>query len=113
MTQSAPQTSSPSVGQPVDRVDGLLKVTGQARYPAEFPFERMAHAVIVQSTIARGSIKTIETVAAEAAPGVLAVLTHLNAPRLHSSPPALWWGQRRRRLSKTNTSLIMASISLW
>ncbi|GHO47512.1 xanthine dehydrogenase family protein molybdopterin-binding subunit [Ktedonospora formicarum] len=88
MIQNAPQTSSPSVGQPVDRVDGLLKVTGQARYPAEFPFERMAHAVIVQSTIARGSIKTIETAAAEVAPGVLAVLTHLNAPRLHSSPPS-------------------------
>ena len=76
------------VGQPVDRVDGRLKVTGMARYPAEFPMDRLVHAVVVQSTIACGRIKNIDTSAAEAAPGVLAVLTHHNAPRLHASPPS-------------------------
>src|SRR5882724_4245124 len=92
MIQSAPHIPSPSVGQPVDRVDGHLKVTGQARYPADFPFERMAHAVIVQSTIARGRMKTIATAAAEASSGVLLVLTHLNSPRLHSTPPSFTVG---------------------
>jgi xanthine dehydrogenase YagR molybdenum-binding subunit len=76
------------VGQPLDRVDGRLKVTGMARYPAEFPLEHPAHAVIVQSTIASGMIKKINTKAAEEAPGVLAVLTHDNAPRLHATPPS-------------------------
>ncbi|BCL78602.1 acylaldehyde oxidase [Ktedonobacteria bacterium brp13] len=70
----------PFVGQPLDRVDGRLKVTGMARYPAEFPMDQLAHAVIVQSTVALGHIKEIDTRAAEAAPGVLAVLTYLNAP---------------------------------
>ena len=70
----------PFVGQPLDRVDGRLKVTGMARYPAEFPMDQLAHAVIVQSTIALGHIKEIDTNAAENAPGVLAVLTYLNAP---------------------------------
>lgn len=68
------------VGQPLDRVDGRLKVTGMARYPAEFPLDQLSHAVIVQSTIALGHIKEIDTRAAEDAPGVLAVLTHRNAP---------------------------------
>ena len=74
------------VGQPLNRVDGRLKVTGAARYPAEFPQDNLAHAVIVKSTIARGQIKKIDTHAAEAAPGVLAVLTSRNVPRLQTGP---------------------------
>jgi xanthine dehydrogenase YagR molybdenum-binding subunit len=80
------------VGLPVDRVDGRLKVTGTARYPAEFPLDNLAHAVVVQSTITCGRIKQIDTSAAAAAPGVLAVLTHHNAPRLHASPPSFTVG---------------------
>jgi xanthine dehydrogenase YagR molybdenum-binding subunit len=80
------------MGLPVDRVDGRLKVTGAARYPAEFPLDNLAHAVVVQSTIACGRIKEIDTSAAEAAPGVLAVLTHHNAPHLHASPPSFTVG---------------------
>ena len=73
----------PVVGQPVSRVDGRLKVTGGATYAAEFdPGPDMVYGVIVGSTIANGRIATIETAAAEAAPGVVAVLTHQNAPRL-------------------------------
>ncbi len=74
------------VGQPLDRVDGRLKVTGIARYPAEFPLEGLVHAVIVQSTIACGRIKSIDASAAEAMPGVVAVFTHHNAPRLQAGP---------------------------
>ncbi|HXR66553.1 MAG TPA: molybdopterin cofactor-binding domain-containing protein, partial [Ktedonobacteraceae bacterium] len=76
------------VGQPADRLDGRSKVTGAARYPAEFAYDDLAHAVIIQSTIACGKIRAIETSAAETASGVLAVLTHHNAPRLHASPPS-------------------------
>ena len=70
------------IGKPIDRVDGYLKVTGGARYSAEIPTDNVVHAVLCQSTIARGRIKSIDTQAAERAPGVLAVITHLNAPRL-------------------------------
>ena len=73
---------SGGVGAPLDRVDGYLKVTGGARYAAEHPIEGLAHAVLVQSTIARGRIARLDTAAAEAAPGVLAVISHLNAPKL-------------------------------
>lgn len=75
------------VGQPLDRVDGRLKVSGGARYPAEFSLKNMAYAVIVRSTITRGSIQSIETIAAERAPGVLKVLTYLNAPKLPYQAP--------------------------
>src|SRR5207237_2668693 len=70
------------VGQPLDRTDGMLKVTGEARYAAEFSPPRLAHAVLVQSTIAKGTIVSIDTSAAEATPGVLLILTHRNAPKL-------------------------------
>ncbi len=70
------------IGRPVSRVDGRLKVTGAARYAAEFKQQDLTHAVLVMSTIASGRIKSIDTKAAERAPGVLAVVTHLNASRL-------------------------------
>jgi xanthine dehydrogenase YagR molybdenum-binding subunit len=71
-----------AVGAPMDRVDGKLKVTGGARYAAEFPMSNVAHAVIVTSTVATGRIASVDTSAAEKAPGVLRVTTHLNAPKL-------------------------------
>jgi CO/xanthine dehydrogenase Mo-binding subunit len=80
------------VGAGVDRVDGPAKVTGEARYPADFGFEELAYAVLVQSTIAAGRIRRIDTAAAEAAPGVLAVITHRNAPRLARAPGGLGVG---------------------
>jgi xanthine dehydrogenase YagR molybdenum-binding subunit len=72
------------IGQPRDRVDGRLKVTGTAPYAAEFAVPDLAYGVLVQSTIANGRLRTIDTAAAEAAPGVLTVLTHRNAPRLRA-----------------------------
>ena len=68
-------------GKPLDRVDGRLKVTGAAHYSAEIPMQNIAYAALIGSTIARGSIKTIDTSVAEKSPGVLAILTHLNAPK--------------------------------
>ena len=75
------------VGPGVDRVDGPDKVTGAARYPSDFDRPDLAHAALVRSTIAAGTISGIATGAAEAAPGVLAVLTHQNAPKLHRAWP--------------------------
>jgi xanthine dehydrogenase YagR molybdenum-binding subunit len=82
------------IGEPLNRLDGRLKVTGGARYSAEWPIEHLAYGVIVQSTIARGTIVSIDSAAAAKAPGVLAVLTVDNAPRLPeqgragANPPA-------------------------
>jgi xanthine dehydrogenase YagR molybdenum-binding subunit len=68
--------------QPIDRVDGKAKVTGTATYAAEYKMQNTAYGFLVGSTIAKGRIKTIDTRSAERAPGVLAVITHLNAPKL-------------------------------
>jgi xanthine dehydrogenase YagR molybdenum-binding subunit len=75
-----------AVGQPISRVDGRLKVTGGARYTADISLAAVAHAAIVYSTIASGRIVSIDTVAAENAPGVLVVLTHKNMPRMNPVP---------------------------
>ena len=84
-----------STGQAISRIDGHAKVTGAARYSAEQPLPRLAHAVLVPSTIASGRMTTIDSAAASAMPGVLLVMTHLSAPRLPAggmagaaSPPA-------------------------
>jgi xanthine dehydrogenase YagR molybdenum-binding subunit len=70
------------IGRPVSRVDGRQKVTGGATYAAEFDVPGQAHGAIVRSTVANGRIASIDSAAAERAPGVVAVLTHRNAPRL-------------------------------
>ncbi len=74
------------VGQPLDRTDGRAKVTGGARYAAEFPVPNVAHVVLLMSSIASGRIRAIDERAARQAPGVLAIITHQNAPRLHEPP---------------------------
>ena len=43
------------IGQPVDRVDGHVKVKGEARFTAEFKISNLAHAVLVHTTIAKGA----------------------------------------------------------
>jgi xanthine dehydrogenase YagR molybdenum-binding subunit len=70
------------VGRGIDRVDGTLKVTGRAPYAPETPVANAAHAVLVTSTVSAGRVAGIASVEAERAPGVLAVITHQNAPRL-------------------------------
>ena len=75
-------TLSRVVGSPVDRVEGRAKVTGEARYAAEFQVKDVAYGVLVLSTVARGRVTKIDTAAAEKAPGVLAVITHRNAGKV-------------------------------
>src|SRR5208282_5725848 len=78
------------VGRPVSRVDGRLKVTGEARYAAEFNISNQAYGIIIPSTIAKGRVVAINTTEAEKAPGVLTVITHENAPKLHASKSYLF-----------------------
>ena len=77
---------TPAIGAAVDRVDGPAKTTGRARYSAEFRYDAIAHAALVYATITRGQITAVDTNAASAEPGVLAVLTHLNAPAMKPPP---------------------------
>jgi xanthine dehydrogenase YagR molybdenum-binding subunit len=65
----------------INRVDGFAKVTGSATYSAEYKTDGVVYACLVGSTIAKGKIKTIDTKKAEWAPGVLAVITHLNVEK--------------------------------
>jgi len=74
------------VGTARDRVDGRLKVMGTATYPIDVHLPGLAHAALVQSTIVSGRIRDMAVVAAERAPGVLAVITHLNTPLLAQGP---------------------------
>jgi xanthine dehydrogenase YagR molybdenum-binding subunit len=72
------------IGQGIDRVDGRLKVTGGARYAAEFQVPDVVHAVLVQSTIGAGAIVGFDLAAAKSMPGVLAIITPENALKLHT-----------------------------
>uniref|UniRef100_UPI00157699CD xanthine dehydrogenase family protein molybdopterin-binding subunit n=1 Tax=Sphingomonas bacterium TaxID=1895847 RepID=UPI00157699CD len=77
------------IGAPVTRVDGMLKVRGEARFAAEVPFDDLLYAAVAFSTIARGRIATLETEEAEKAPGVALVMTYRNAPRMAPPPPMM------------------------
>ena len=63
-------------GQPVPRIDARLKVTGEARYPADIPVSNLAYGVLAISAIAKGEIRSIDTEAARAVPGVLEIFTY-------------------------------------
>jgi xanthine dehydrogenase YagR molybdenum-binding subunit len=76
------------IGAPISRLDGPLKVQGHARFAAEFPMEGMVYAALAYSTIPKGRIATLDTSAAEAASGVVLVMTHRNAPPLKPTPLA-------------------------
>ncbi|WP_077001207.1 xanthine dehydrogenase family protein molybdopterin-binding subunit [Variovorax sp. KK3] len=74
------------IGAPVSRLDGPLKVQGQARFAAEFPMDGMVYAALVYSTVPRGRIATLDTRDAQAAPGVVLVMSHENAPKMKPMP---------------------------
>ncbi|MEV4172505.1 xanthine dehydrogenase family protein molybdopterin-binding subunit [Nonomuraea sp. NPDC049709] len=84
------QQARPVAGAPLSRVDGRLKVTGRAAYAAEQDalgaVRGAVHGVIVTSTAGKGRITGIDTAQAAAQPGVLAVISHLNAPKLPYRP---------------------------
>jgi len=76
--------STNSIGKPISRVDGQAKVTGQAKYAAEFNVPGLVHGFVVSSAIAKGRIKSIDRRAALAVPGVIEVLAHDNRPSVAS-----------------------------
>jgi len=91
MTQTQAQTATQRVtpimiGRAVDRVDGLAKTTGAAPFSTDYPLPGLAYAALTYSTIACGRILAIDTRTAAALPGVLAVITHLNAPAMKPPP---------------------------
>jgi xanthine dehydrogenase YagR molybdenum-binding subunit len=69
------------IGKEMSRVDGVAKVTGRAKYAAEFAVPNLAYGFIVLGSVAKGTIKTIDTQEAERAAGVVRVFTHLNTPK--------------------------------
>lgn len=91
------------------RVDGRAKVTGKATYIAEFRFPDLAYGYLVQSTIARGKIREIDTAEAEKQPGVVRILTHKNAPKLASQQPDEEFGVRSRPFFALTTDTILFS----
>ncbi|MFC5408569.1 xanthine dehydrogenase family protein molybdopterin-binding subunit [Larkinella bovis] len=83
-----PFFESPTPDLSLDRVDGRVKVTGAATYSAEYRFDNLVHAVLITSEIAKGRISSIDAKTAGAAPGVRAVLSHLNSPGVPGYGPA-------------------------
>lgn len=77
-------------GQPVNRVDGPLKVTGLTTYAYEhWDAGQPLYGFIVGATIGKGRIATIDTTRAERSPGVKLVMTHKNAPAQGAIDPAI------------------------
>ena len=77
-----------NIGQPLTRRDGILKVTGAARYSADNNPPGMLHAVMAGSGIARGRVAFLDVAAAKAHPGVVEVMTPANTPKLAVDPEA-------------------------
>ncbi|MCC8685501.1 xanthine dehydrogenase family protein molybdopterin-binding subunit [Xanthomonas campestris] len=77
-----PGTGHRPTGTGMPRIDGRAKVTGQARYAAEWPVPDLAYGVVVNSSIAKGRIVAFDLEAARAVPGVLEIVTHENRPHM-------------------------------
>jgi xanthine dehydrogenase YagR molybdenum-binding subunit len=94
-----PQLPIYEAEDPIDRVDGKAKVTGAAKYSAEYEIPNLVYGVLVGSTIAKGKIASLDIKNAERAPGVLGVITYQNAPKVPAyqqasnanTPPGPTW----------------------
>src|SRR5690554_5080565 len=75
-------TNKPSIGQPISRLEGYLKVTGAAKYAGEYEVPDLLYGYILNSIITKGKIVAINTEKAKALPGVKEVFTHKNRPSL-------------------------------
>jgi xanthine dehydrogenase YagR molybdenum-binding subunit len=95
-----------AIGDPITRVDGHAKVTGKAKYSAEFAVPHLAYAVMVTSTIPSGRILSMGTSDAQHAPGVLAVMTSANAPKLPQGGKAAVHPPAGRVLSLLQDNLV-------
>ncbi|HEX3939650.1 MAG TPA: xanthine dehydrogenase family protein molybdopterin-binding subunit [Xanthobacteraceae bacterium] len=75
-----------SIGQPLTRRDGALKVTGAAKFAADQHPDGMLYAVLATASIARGRVAALDIAAAKAHPGVVEVITPANRPALAQDP---------------------------
>src|SRR5690348_18447218 len=88
LNASALQRHGSNSGQPLTRREGILKVTGAARYAADNHPPGMLYAVLAVSSIARGRVAFLDVAAAKAHPGVVEVMTPTNRPPLAGDPEA-------------------------
>lgn len=72
--------NKPTIGQPISRLEGHLKVTGSAKYAGEYEAEDLLYGYVVNSKITKGKIKSIDTSEAKKLPGVVEIFTHENKP---------------------------------
>jgi xanthine dehydrogenase YagR molybdenum-binding subunit len=80
------------IGQPLDRIDGPLKVTGRATYAYEYwDAGQPLYGFIVGATIGKGRITQLDIGRAEQSPGVRLVMTHQNAPEQGTRDESLPW----------------------
>lgn len=100
------------LGQPYHRVDGAAKVTGRARFTAEYDFPNLAHAALVYSTIARGKIRSIDTERAKREPGVLEVLTHRNMPEMQA-PPLVDFTNLNKGMAASDLPILQDDLVHW
>src|SRR5882672_4448047 len=82
MANAAAPAPKQNMGEPVPRLDARLKVTGEARYPADFPVKNPAFAYLATSSIAKGRITRLDLDEARAVPGLIDILTHENTGEL-------------------------------
>jgi len=87
LPDTTPYTPSAVIGSDLPRIDGPLKTTGQAQYAADYHFPGLVHGVAVSSTVAAGTIRSVDTSRAEKMPGVVSVLHHENIKGLFRMAP--------------------------
>jgi xanthine dehydrogenase YagR molybdenum-binding subunit len=87
MPETTPYTPSAVIGSDTPRIDGPLKTTGVAQYAADYHFPGLVHAVAVSSTVAAGTIRSIDITRAQSMPGVLLILHHDNISDLFRMAP--------------------------
>jgi len=102
-------TPSAIIGSDLARIDGPLKTTGAAMYAADYHFPGMAHAVPVTSTVAAGTIRSIDASTAEKMPGVLLVLRRENIAPLFRLAP----GGHGGRTSESRPPLEDSTVRYW
>ncbi len=99
------------VGEAIDRVDGRMKVTGGARFAAEYPLENIAYAAPVFSTISKGKVKRFDTSKSAKLPGVIAVITPQEMPRLKD--PSLFDFSQPDKIAASNLPVMQDGRIHW
>ncbi len=104
---SPPMSAGPDmIGAPLDRVDGPGKVMGKTLFIGDMTLPRMAHAHLVLSTIASGRVTGVDDTAASRMPGVILVMTHMNAPSLPDGGNAAFNPPAGRKLTLLQDPLV-------